>query len=487
MMQFTKYYKNDALSRYLCIKLDEEQSINTYQLRVLENMNPDFALPVTVHTEEDKQVLNYNVNTKVDLVETLKSTGNLSRKQFETLVQNILEVFLSNKRQQLKPDYFIVHPEYIFFKKNSFNFKLQLVYIPLDGMESDLLQQFKSLIQFLIPLKVNYSDDEFFYKQVLATSNADTFTLNELKEILDNPIHSTNHQNKPKANDDENIVINRAIESKKEKKLESSVQTSMSKTPLKQNMSEVKDYKASYSNERPEQTEKNSEENMVAGLPISKRTLIIALLQLLFVLVTILLWVTLNLVEIKMILGFLIIMLTIDFILVYMVLKKVPASTDTTQKSIKLEESEKPNIEKRRTPEKNIEKNAVPQQSFKPHIEEKTEVLFPLVKEEVEEKTEVLLTRSKLIHLKDDSNITLCPNKKTQIGRNSSNTIVINKKTISGSHAELEYINTEYYIKDLDSKNGTFIDGEKIESHELYLLEDGTIITFADEDYKFQK
>ena len=48
------------------------------------------------------------------------------------------------------------------------------------------------------------------------------------------------------------------------------------------------------------------------------------------------------------------------------------------------------------------------------------------------------------------------------IGRSSSNTVVIEEQTISGQHAKIEYSEQEYILIDLDSTNGTFVNGNKV-------------------------
>lgn len=467
-MQLNKYYENDGLNRCLYIRLNADQSINAYQMRVLENMNPDFTLPATVISKGDERLVCYTVNTRLDLEKTLDATGNLSRNQFETLMNNILEIFLSNKRQQLKPEYFIVHPEYIFFRKNSGDFKPQLVYLPLEDMENNLLDQFKALIRYLIPLKVNYSEDEMFYREVLAAVSSDTFTLNELKEILDKPSGKAG----PKEDNSRDIVVSRASDESKKQNKQGNAAPAKEKIQQKSAKPE-----SSNTGEKKAVKEESKTDNVTAGLPSGKRTLVIALLQVLFVLVSIMLAIIINITGPKMIIGFILIMITLDFLSVYMVMKKMPAKKEVAAVT----------AEKKSAKQKEEEKPVYKEPPVSAPTDDKTEVLFPPVKEDAADKTEVLISRAKLIRLKDDVPFTLAAGGKTKVGRTGGNDIVIDKKTVSGSHAEIECINNEYYIKDLNSKNGTLLNGKKLTAEELYPIEDGAIITFADEDYKFQK
>ena len=57
--------------------------------------------------------------------------------------------------------------------------------------------------------------------------------------------------------------------------------------------------------------------------------------------------------------------------------------------------------------------------------------------------------------------IAVTPNRAT-IGRSSENTIVIDAQTVSRKHAVIVSREDKYYVNDLDSHNGTFINGKKI-------------------------
>ncbi len=62
----------------------------------------------------------------------------------------------------------------------------------------------------------------------------------------------------------------------------------------------------------------------------------------------------------------------------------------------------------------------------------------------------------------------------------------IENPMISRIHSQLDYINDVYYITDLNSTNGTFLNGQRLEPHEQVKISPGDRIQFAREPYFFQ-
>lgn len=58
------------------------------------------------------------------------------------------------------------------------------------------------------------------------------------------------------------------------------------------------------------------------------------------------------------------------------------------------------------------------------------------------------------------------------IGRLPDCQIVIEHKFVSKLHAKIEFRDTDYFLTDLDSKNGTFINGERIWEPHILMHED---------------
>jgi pSer/pThr/pTyr-binding forkhead associated (FHA) protein len=85
----------------------------------------------------------------------------------------------------------------------------------------------------------------------------------------------------------------------------------------------------------------------------------------------------------------------------------------------------------------------------------------------------------KLLNLIDNSNFKLSESyvigNKTYIGRNSGNDIVLDAPFFSGKHACIFKQNNDFYVEDLGSKNGTFVNGQSIKNTPI-IIKNGDII-----------
>ena len=71
------------------------------------------------------------------------------------------------------------------------------------------------------------------------------------------------------------------------------------------------------------------------------------------------------------------------------------------------------------------------------------------------------------------------------IGKNPKVRLCIHKDTISQFHAKIDYLDHTYYIEDLNSTNGTYVNDEIINYKEKKALSPGDVIRFADVKYRF--
>ena len=56
---------------------------------------------------------------------------------------------------------------------------------------------------------------------------------------------------------------------------------------------------------------------------------------------------------------------------------------------------------------------------------------------------------------------------------------------VSRRHARISCEQEQYYLEDLGSKNGTYVNGTELEASTPVLLKDKTVIRFANQEFLF--
>lgn len=69
----------------------------------------------------------------------------------------------------------------------------------------------------------------------------------------------------------------------------------------------------------------------------------------------------------------------------------------------------------------------------------------------------------------------------TTIGRTNGNDLIISGKTVSRRHARLWFDNGRWYIADMQSANGTFVNNMRLQPNQSVALNDGDVLNFGDE------
>src|SRR5437899_11606033 len=66
---------------------------------------------------------------------------------------------------------------------------------------------------------------------------------------------------------------------------------------------------------------------------------------------------------------------------------------------------------------------------------------------------------------------------KTSVGRGDQNTLVIRDSSLSATHCEILMYGSEIIVRDLDSRNGTFVDGIRLNKQSQ--VKSGQVVRFG--------
>ena len=72
------------------------------------------------------------------------------------------------------------------------------------------------------------------------------------------------------------------------------------------------------------------------------------------------------------------------------------------------------------------------------------------------------------------------------IGRAEGMSLTVGHSSISRRHAEIVYANGRYALRDLQSKNGTSVNDQRLDADTIVLLKQGDTVKFGDVSFAFQ-
>lgn len=64
--------------------------------------------------------------------------------------------------------------------------------------------------------------------------------------------------------------------------------------------------------------------------------------------------------------------------------------------------------------------------------------------------------------------------------------VIAGNLAVSRVHAQIIWKEQKYYVRDLESANGTFLNNERLAPNENMELKNGDKLIFADEEYEFK-
>lgn len=178
--KFTFSYENEAAASYLVINHEGDEQIIDYQVEMISNNPNPSILPVVVRRKDNTVRLYYNITSKQSLSGILKRK--IDRNEFIDIMINISKVILESKNYFLSDNSFLLDDEYIFL--NPMTREVSLTYLPIRN-NTDANENFKS---FLIKLAVCWADviytSDNLIQKILSSTKNENFNISEFSKLL---------------------------------------------------------------------------------------------------------------------------------------------------------------------------------------------------------------------------------------------------------------------------------------------------------------
>ncbi len=528
--RFIFTYESGVSGSFLVASTSKNEAIIEFQVNMLSKNPNKYILPLDVRRNNDSINIYYNITSKLSLLQYLKRSK-LSKNEFIDIFSGIVKTLLTSKGFLLSDKSFVLDEEYIFICPDSM--RISLVYLPFK-FDVDITRALKDFAMNFVVYNANIDeeDSDVFLQQFISFLKKDTFNildfdkfLKTLKrnaepkqevELLKQEIGTKEGQNQ--LQNEKPVIKVKGLEKEKFK-----VEIPKPKTVKDKNPKPIQVAHKDVPGDIKKKTEITQRPiSILKGLSLKPNMIIGCVLQ--SVIAIIILWLLLSGMldrlgndKLSTLFG----LLLIGGAASYFVWKKILSMKTVEIKSVSSEKAPR-QIEKPVRPPKPINTsqaqetdNTVSRQigevaayDMKKVIKGQSSLRAAHIDSVIEENCEV-----PKVEKQDSKNINVnetvflgSVTKKPQL-RISKDGIIeeidINKPSfIIGrleGHVDYVYFNNAigkvhaeiltragcYYLKDLNSKNGTYINGKRIESNKEYELKNNDRITLANSEFLF--
>ena len=447
--------KKEFHQYYMVIKGDEKED---YALQMVVNNDIKGLLKMEIQKIDDSKYYLYDI-TGMQSMKKYSEKESLQKEQIKRILQDILGTIQNSAAYLLEADDFVLDPAYIFLYKS--NYQVYLCY--KRGYHQILEEQLVKLLEYIMD-KVDYKDDEsvtFVYHLYQMVREEDC-TL----QVLMEHVREGSEQQKI-----ENDLLEE--EEKEEKKTEKIAEIYGKQKLLCENL--------------------DTGEGQFEGSKKRKKTLISCIVTLIVSLIVVFLlkktcfWIDAQTNQLNWMKVF-IITIIIVFIDGYAIKQLFEENNN-----IKIQQQTRKETQIPTNKEKQVKKG-----DFNYHGLESSVSLTRVVEKMEEEATVVLeenwenqkqLDMYKLIPINKNSykeiKIIEFPFFIGKLKRNAND--IIQSSTVSRVHGKLDRIGDKFYLTDLNSTNGTYINRKLIQANERVQIKPGDELSFADVRYQFIK
>lgn len=459
-LPFAYSFDSDSTSSYLVLNFNNDCKILNHQVEII-CQNPSSAfVPFHIRREDEKVSIYYNITSKISLSQYLERKT-LCKKELLDLLKGITKSLMMHGNYLLNLPGYVIDLDFIYI--NPATAEVSLVYIPIP-CDRDTMKVYSAFIKDLAVNSANVDDSENdnYLQRILSYLKSDSFTLNDFNRLLidlrntggsyDLPA-KPNYEYREKAANEETVAGKNSTVSR------------------------------------------NTKKEAYAGTGRSKKILFMVLLQLIIIIaaaISCLLIISRAAGDMASIAGVLLIAVSLDIL----AMKKMLAKRD---KKEAMDNGEQETInDSQLLAQKEVKRrvnchNILQRRSDSPSEREYKAAFNP---PDVQRACDTIMISDipkdyhpylegvgayigkKVIINKD----------KFVIGRLSSMVdYIIQGSTVGKLHAEITNNEGKYYLKDLNSKNGTYINGVRITSNMECEIKNNDKIRFSNYECIFRQ
>ncbi|RCX09598.1 FHA domain-containing protein [Anaerobacterium chartisolvens] len=472
-------FESGGSSSYMVARILGNEAVKGYQLEMISYSPSSSMLPVHMRSKDNSCALYYDITSKITLSMFLERTR-LGRNELIAILEGIAKAVLGSKEYLLQQNGFLMHEDYIYI--NTDTRQIFMAYLPVN-IDVDISKSFKELIIRIITMLADIEEaaGDNYIQRILGCIKQESFSIKMfaalLTELRSGAAHGEAAQGEKrqaeKVREPESVQGDSERQSfwaGKEKGKKQKGSGGLFQIPPVP----FSDLEAKPKNKEGVRTEPRESAQRAGTALVLSQTAIIAVLAVIFASGI------LNALNdghtAATYAGLIMIAGAADFLIIRRILGKKDASGHGGE-----EEAVTPSaIENLRAEAEDIEV-------------EMAENAAPPAREN-------LLWQSNTVFLRGERNgepyLLGCGEEGEERIRVTKNSFIIGRlkgqvdhvcvnNTIGKIHAQIVKRGSLFYIKDLNSRNGTFINGVRMTCNIEYELKDSDRVTLANSDYVF--
>ncbi|HOR85757.1 MAG TPA: DUF6382 domain-containing protein [Bacillota bacterium] len=181
-LSFEYGYENDSNYSYLVLKINDYAKLLNHQIEIIcQNPNPAFV-PFHIRRENDNTRIYYNITSKISLAQYLERKT-LNRKELLDLLRNIIKNLMLHSNYLLDLSGFIIDLDFIYI--NPATAEVSLVYTPSPGGR-DIMKVLSIFLKDLVVNSANVDDDsnDNYIQRILSYLKSDLFSLYDFNRLI---------------------------------------------------------------------------------------------------------------------------------------------------------------------------------------------------------------------------------------------------------------------------------------------------------------
>lgn len=181
-LTFEYGFDSDFTYSYLVLKLDNNTKLLNHQIEIIcQNPNSAFV-PFHIRREDENVSIYYNITSKVSLLQYLEKKS-LNKKEFLDLLKNITKNLMLHTNYLLDLSSFVIDAELIYI--NPATAEISLIYVPA-VLDRDIIGVFIAFLKDLVvnSARVDDSARDNYMQKILNYLKSESFSLSDFNRLI---------------------------------------------------------------------------------------------------------------------------------------------------------------------------------------------------------------------------------------------------------------------------------------------------------------